>query len=239
MVIGAETIARLRGANSLEEVLRLGADEIRVRGVPRASYHHHAPPGAPDWATTISVYAFGFPEDWVEVYRANNYGRIDPIARRAARECFPFWWADVIERGDFSAAERAYVERARAAHLGSGLAVPVFGPNGRNGYVGIGFGKDPPVISDLDVLQLQWLAELLHKRYSEILIGTFEELRLSTREMEVLQWIAQGKSNSVVADIVGISEGTVDTYLKRAFTKLGVHDRITAVLRALALGLMN
>lgn len=55
--------------------------------------------------------------------------------------------------------------------------------------------------------------------------------RLSKRELEVMRWVSLGKSNSVVAEILGISVGSVDTYMRRIFQKLGVNDRTSAALK--------
>lgn len=51
--------------------------------------------------------------------------------------------------------------------------------------------------------------------------------------------VAAGKSNPETAMILGISEATVGTHLKRLFTKLGVHDRVSAVLAGFKLGMLR
>jgi DNA-binding NarL/FixJ family response regulator len=53
--------------------------------------------------------------------------------------------------------------------------------------------------------------------------------RLSNRETEVLRLVAQGLSNADIGRNLHITEGTVKTYLLRAFAKLGVDDRTHAV----------
>lgn len=62
---------------------------------------------------------------------------------------------------------------------------------------------------------------------------------LSPREKEVLVWVAKGKSNSVIAEILGVSESTVDTFLRRIYTKLNATNRITAVVKAIRLGIIT
>jgi len=47
-----------------------------------------------------------------------------------------------------------------------------------------------------------------------------------------------GKSNTVIADIVGISPHAVNSYMRRIYLKLDVSDRVSAAFRALALGLI-
>jgi DNA-binding CsgD family transcriptional regulator len=55
---------------------------------------------------------------------------------------------------------------------------------------------------------------------------------LTERESEVLQWIAQGKTNSEVASILGSSPRTVQKHVERVFQKLGAETRVAAVARA-------
>jgi DNA-binding NarL/FixJ family response regulator len=62
---------------------------------------------------------------------------------------------------------------------------------------------------------------------------------LSAQELAVLNHAAQGKTNAAIGTSLHISETTVKTYLSRAFEKLGVSDRTSAVRRAIELGLIN
>ena len=60
-----------------------------------------------------------------------------------------------------------------------------------------------------------------------------EALGLTPREAEVLLWVAQGKSNSEIATILGCAENTVKVHLARIFEKLGFENRNAATVRAL------
>jgi ATP/maltotriose-dependent transcriptional regulator MalT len=55
------------------------------------------------------------------------------------------------------------------------------------------------------------------------------------REIEVLSCIATGASDRAAAEMLGLSERTVQKHLQRCFAKLGVHTRAEAVARAWAL----
>jgi DNA-binding NarL/FixJ family response regulator len=61
----------------------------------------------------------------------------------------------------------------------------------------------------------------------------FLSLGFTPRVAEVLLWVAQGKTNSDIATILGISESTVKKHLLEIFEKLGVETRSAATLRAL------
>lgn len=59
-----------------------------------------------------------------------------------------------------------------------------------------------------------------------------QALGLTVREAEVLLWVAQGKGNSDVAIILGMSEKTVKIHLGHIFEKLKVETRTAAALLA-------
>ena len=59
------------------------------------------------------------------------------------------------------------------------------------------------------------------------------KLGLTPRAAETLLWLSQGKTNSDIATILGISESTVKKYVQEIFEKLGVETRSSATLRAL------
>ena len=57
-------------------------------------------------------------------------------------------------------------------------------------------------------------------------------LGLTTRESEVLTWVALGKTNPEVGTILGARPRTVAKHLERIFVKLGVETRTAAAARA-------
>jgi LuxR family transcriptional regulator/LuxR family quorum-sensing system transcriptional regulator CciR len=144
--------------------------------------------------------------------------------------------------GDLTAlldTQEAYLEELRAARLGEGLGVPVFGPLSCDGYVGLGFGGTRPSLSAREVRELQLAAQVGHLTYCRMRAGERQAQNvLSPREQEVLHWIARGKSNSVISEIMGVSPHTVDTHVRRIFDKLGVADRTSAAIKGLGSGLL-
>jgi len=60
------------------------------------------------------------------------------------------------------------------------------------------------------------------------------KLPLTARERDVLSWVAAGKTDRDIAEILAISPRTVHKHLQRVYCKLGVETRTAAVMRALA-----
>ncbi len=61
---------------------------------------------------------------------------------------------------------------------------------------------------------------------------------LSTRELEVLELVAEGLSNKLIAHGLNISEHTVKTHVASIFAKLGASSRTEAVSQAIRRGLV-
>ncbi|MCV2403498.1 response regulator transcription factor [Marinomonas sp. C2222] len=60
-----------------------------------------------------------------------------------------------------------------------------------------------------------------------------DAFHLTTREAEVLTWIARGKSNAEIAIILSISPHTINAHLAQIFKKLNVENRTSAAITAL------
>jgi DNA-binding response OmpR family regulator len=58
------------------------------------------------------------------------------------------------------------------------------------------------------------------------------KLQLTQRESEVLMWIARGKSNRDIAEILDLSPRTVNKHLEQIYSKLGVENRASAAALA-------
>lgn len=62
---------------------------------------------------------------------------------------------------------------------------------------------------------------------------------VTVREVEVLLWVREGKTNDEIADILGLSMLTVKNHLRHAMKKLDVRTRGQAVAKAIALGFLR
>lgn len=55
---------------------------------------------------------------------------------------------------------------------------------------------------------------------------------LTTREAEIINHIAKGRTNRQIANTLFISEETVKVHVKNMFAKLGVNNRVLALCKA-------
>lgn len=92
--------------------------------------------------------------------------------------------------------------------------------------------------------------ELLAPEVTRRLVGRFmakprpgrttpELAQLTERERDVFQHLAAGLSNADIARAMFVSEATVKTHINRLFTKLGVRDRVQAVIYAYESGFVS
>ena len=94
---------------------------------------------------------------------------------------------------------------------------------------------------ELTLLKYQSDDELLCKVTRDLELQGPEKLcglsGLTKRESEVLYWLAQGKTNKEIAEILGIGARTVNKHLEQIFSKLGVENRTSAA--GIALGALT
>ncbi len=71
---------------------------------------------------------------------------------------------------------------------------------------------------------------LLSEESGEAISQRLERFALTPREREVLRWLAEGKTNSEIAVILGLTTGTVKIHVERILVKLGAENRTAAAL---------
>ncbi|MEM6587551.1 MAG: LuxR family transcriptional regulator [Pseudomonadota bacterium] len=209
-------------------------DYFHDNGIAMVSYHAVKRDGTP-----FAIAADGFPEEWLCQYIEKDLVTIDPIPELAAKMSTPFFWHDIEALVDITPERRKYLDAMKDAHLGDGLAFFVFGPAMQNAYVGLGFGVDRIELEQAEIIKLQCIAQAGHLRVCALTEKHPSFQALTGREREILEWVAQGKSNSVIADIVGISSHTVDAHMRNIYRKLRVNDRTSAAVRGIGSGIVQ
>ncbi|MFD0980059.1 helix-turn-helix transcriptional regulator [Tropicimonas aquimaris] len=233
-----EFIIRLREAHDTDALWKASLDFFHKRGAIRVSYRHFLSDYESELEPTI--FHDGFPERLATRFIEEELFRSNPIALIALATTEPFYWSDTERMADLSEEALRILDILREEVSGDGVILQLFGPDCRNGTVNLGFPEGAPRLSPDALRELQLVAQAAHLSYCKMVSTTPQTpLGMTARELEVLEWIARGKSNSVIADILGISVHTVDTHVRRIFRKLGVNDRTTAAVKGLGAGLVQ
>lgn len=217
-----------------QQSVELFLDQMcRRLGVEYASY------GTINPATRVAQGYATYRQDWKEHYVANRLQLIDPTIHRSALSIAPVDWSRLARDANFGQVFRPAHDFGISAQ---GMTVPIRGVFGDRGVLNV--TADIPLsewrrLSREIVGELQIAAVHLHDAViGSHLIRPLSQPILSSREQEVLQWVAAGKSQQDVGDILGISNRTVEVHLRSAREKLGALTTVQAVGRAIGLRLI-
>lgn len=209
---------------------------VSLFSLSKLAYHHLPHLGSTD-NLCFNVFNVGFSNKLASEYSKKKLYRIDPTIAQVLKNTHPVWLDKLQFESKISKAEESFLDTMRYQNLGHCLVTPVFGPGGRNGFVSIGFGSSRLDYCQADLLIIQMFCQAAHLQYCSLLKASLPRSKtLSKREQEILTWVAKGKSNNEISNILGVKTASVVTYLQRAYDKLGVSSRVTAALRAIASG---
>jgi len=85
---------------------------------------------------------------------------------------------------------------------------------------------------------MSWLAHAVHESMARLHRTASAPIVLSAREAEVLRWIADGKTSRDAAEILGLTERTVNFHVSSAMARLGAANKTACAVKAVLLGLL-
>ncbi|MGH9548377.1 MAG: LuxR family transcriptional regulator [Terriglobales bacterium] len=177
------------------------------------------------WATTS-------PRGWLDHFRARNYMAVDPVLNQILLRNGPVRWRDTLKGDDVSAA-RILGEAAQFG-MHDGLALPVYSRDGLT--IAITIGTDRYELSRQDEAMLHLASLYFQAKLERLrlrLLPRFGEARMTPRERECLSWVAAGKTDWEISQILNIAEQTVHEYVQNALIKLKAATRAQAVATAI------
>ena len=172
-----------------------------------------------------------WPENIYRIYESQNLISTDPTVARMNAGASPFRWSSTYARA--SSVEKRTLDQVRDMCGRDGFAVPIHGPKGSIAGVSIGTGAYE--LSRQDEMALHMASLYLHAR----LIALTDQAdrttarALTPRERECLEWVAAGKTDWEISQILNISEQTAHGYVQNALTKLNARTRAQAVALAI------
>ena len=179
-----------------------------------------------------------YPEEWLRRYHEQSYMEIDPTVAHGMRNSAPVVWSDA-----FFANARQMWEEAQSHGLRHGWAQSRRDPEGT--YSMLVLARSETALTESELLrlmpQMQWLVHASHeamKFCGQTVNPEPRPVDLSDREIDVLRWTAEGKTSADVAEILNISERTVNFHINSVVAKLGACNKTSAAVRAAMLGLL-
>ena len=178
------------------------------------------------------VWGATWPEAWVERFKEKEYQKVDPVIGRMFENAQQFHWRDLRVISDPASAR--IMDEATEFGLRNGFAFPVHGADGS--MVGVSLGADYYELDRRDEACLH-IASL----YFQAKLDTLRRIpaprtfpsKLTPRERECLSWVASGKTDWEISQILNIAEQTTHEYVQNAMFKLNATTRAQAVAVAI------
>lgn len=229
-----DIIERVSNVSTQNELWDKVYDFVKGFGALNFTYYHIPPLGAYD--SSLPYVTFRGAE-------TPDPGQYEAILRKRAQNMMPI--LRTLETPTSFATLSELVESdSTLSELGinlridesvNGVIIPVHSPNGRSGAVVIGLNDESLSHTRKQIRHIQWVCETAHRNFCLLRLPHSRKMKaLSKREKEVMKWVAAGKSNTVIAEIIGISHHTVNGYLRSIYLKTGTSDRTTATLRCVS-----
>lgn len=183
-----------------------------------------------------------FPEEWLYLYWKNRYTEVDPVLRALMQSQQTQIWSQVYTSVR-SEKEKEFVETATSFGLTDGVTVgsldPSCGVATFFAFAGGETAEHARYVKFLDYLGQHLHLALLRSATKTSASTDTCVTTLSPREVTILNWMKNGKTNWEIAQIVGVTERTVRFHIESIFGKLDVSSRTQAVAVAVQHGLPN
>jgi LuxR family transcriptional regulator, quorum-sensing system regulator CinR len=179
-----------------------------------------------------------YPASWIKRYLQMGYVDVDPVLREGFRRTLPFDWSELTIQ---SPAEVSFLTDALAHGVGPyGLSIPVVNKQGHRGLFSVSFSRSEDEWKSFVMATLSILVQIANRVHRRVIAEVFgdDQPHLTTRELECLRWVAQGKDANEIAIILSISPHTARDYLKSARHKLDCVTSAQAVSKASQIGLL-
>ncbi len=223
-------ITKVDGAASPDAISETVLSAVRPLGFTRVFAGIIPMPGMSMQQQVANVVLHRWPEQWSQRYFSQGYLFDDPTIERVTSSTAPFLWSELEEACRDRPSAKRVMGEAREFQLGFGFTVPMLTLDGQSAGFSIASdrGELPPYLRG----RLQLIAMYAFGR-ALALAAAPPPIKLTPREADVLQWIAEGKSDWEISKILHVSEHLVDKMARQIRVKFRATNRTQAVAQAL------
>jgi len=221
------------------QMLQLMYDMPKFQNKPRLTWL--TSPYLPKQPETVIDIAHKTPSGWREHYREHGLHRYDAMLAKALTSRGPFTRGEALKEYGSPEAERV-AEEAKEFGIQNSLGMTLW--LGQETLVGISlyFPFADIHLDDTTKMMLQTASYVFCSRYHELIAtpGIIENQppKLTPRELDVLQWIALGKTKHEIAEHLQVSTSCIKRHCENIYLKLDVNNMASAVARAMSYGLI-
>ncbi|MGV2068258.1 helix-turn-helix transcriptional regulator [Agrobacterium sp. 22-226-1] len=192
-------------------------------------------------ASELSQYTIitSWPAELLQRYDEEGMLQTSRVMAQLKKSTVPFSVSmDFLVRGEGEIAKKTVINLFERFEMINSVWFPVHDITMRRGAVSFSGNKTAVPASRL--AELFYISSHVFARLSEIRrLDLRVPETLSEREIDCLNWTAAGKTSAEIAEIMMLSEHTINHYLNRATKKLDTVNRTQAVAKALRVGLIK
>lgn len=220
-------------ARSVDEASKLILEALKNFGFEYVTCAAVPPPGA---SPIPGLLLNNRPAEYLAHYESNRYAQKDPVVTELQFTLSPFSWGDVASRRKLTREQRKIIGEASEFGAYEGLVIPIatqsgslsiFAPCGRQ-----------PDLSPHARSAVEIIGMAAHQSLRRLQAGARKPLAqgLTPREREVLHWVAIGKTDDEIGEILHVARWTVVQHVENAKKKLNAYRRTLAIVEALRRG---
>jgi LuxR family transcriptional regulator, quorum-sensing system regulator BjaR1 len=178
------------------------------------------------------------PAEYTKRYFEKNYIVNDPAVTELRKNLNPYSWADIRAERKLNKTERTILDEAGEFGFNDGFIIPILTLSGSKSLF-CPCGPDPDLTQRARAA-IEVIGIYSHHALKRSLLQMKQDAAVHTpltpREREILQWVAAGKTDDEIADILSVGTTTVTSHVENAKKKLDTFRRTYAVVQAIRFG---
>jgi LuxR family quorum sensing-dependent transcriptional regulator len=178
------------------------------------------------------------PAEYTQRYFEKNYLAHDPAINELRHTLNPYSWSDIRESRKLNKTEKTILDEAGDFGFNDGFIIPIVSLSGSKSLF-CPCGPEPDLTQRARAA-IEIIGIYSHHALQRALLRTKQHTTahtpLTPREREIMQWVAAGKTDEEIADILSVGTTTVTSHVENAKKKLDAFRRTYAVVQAIRCG---